>query len=77
MSNIKKLVNLFGVAQSRGGRIIAATETTYSVATRSGVVVAPRTQGATYSVGDNVKVTQDGVILGKVRSTSSLPVYYV
>lgn len=77
MSNIQTLVNALSVAQSRGGKIVASTDTTYSIATKSGIVVAPRSAGDTYAVGDSIKVTPDGVILGKVRSISSLPVYYV
>lgn len=76
MSGIRSLLNVISGKKIDSGRIVASTETTLSVATRAGVMVVPREALSPYSIGDEVKVA-NGAISGKLRSTDTLPVYYV
>ncbi len=76
MSKVKSLIDALTVGASSSGRVVGATETTISVATRTGVVVVPKDSMNLYAVGDEVKVA-NGTVVGKVRGTDSLPVYYV
>lgn len=76
MSGVKRLVSLLSRGDSVQGRVVSATETTLSVATRSGVVTVPRNSLTPYAVGDEVTV-KGGAISGRKKDTSLLPRYYV
>lgn len=76
MTTLKKFVSAVSATLSTTGRVVAATETTLSVATRTGVVLVPKNRNDLYSVGDEVKVS-NGAIAGKIKDTSSLPIYHV
>ncbi len=76
MTTVRKLIAAISEPRASAGKVVAATETTLSVATRAGVVVVPRERVSLYSVGDEVRVA-NGMISGKVKDTASLPVHYV
>lgn len=77
MSILKNFISSLTLpSATTAGKVVASTEVSLSVATRSGVIVVPRERTSLYAVGDEVRVA-NGVISGKVRSTSSLPVYEV
>jgi hypothetical protein len=76
MSHIKQFLSAVGQAAPRNGKVVAVSNTTMSLATKLGVLVVPRDQISAYNVGDTVKVV-NGVVVGKVRDVSSLPVYEV
>lgn len=76
MSGVRKLVGLLARGDSVQGKVVSASETTLSVATRSGVVTVPRSTVTPYAVGDEVTV-RGGAITGRKKDTSLLPRYYV
>lgn len=76
MASIKNIVRAMATPPMNTGRVIASSETELSVATAFGVMVVPKDKMSLYAVGDEVKIA-NGAITGKIRDTSSLPVYEV
>jgi hypothetical protein len=76
VSHIKQFLAAVGNAAPRNGKVVAVSDTTMSLATKSGVLVVPRDQISAYNIGDTVRVV-NGMVVGKVRDVSSLPVYEV
>jgi hypothetical protein len=58
------------------GEVVGVTDTVVSVRSSSGVIDARKIDSVAYMAGDHVLVC-DGLVRGKVKSASTIPVYYV
>jgi len=76
MNPLKRLISELAQPAREHGRIVQTTGTTVSVMTSKGVVIVARQFPDTYSVGDEVRMS-NGEIVGKLRNISSLPQFEV